>query len=984
LRTLLLNLAIVLAVTALAQDKPLPPAEAPGKMTLPPGFQATLFAGEPDVVQPIAFTFDDRGRLWVVECLSYPDWSKDGKGKDRVVIFEDNNGDGRHDTRTVFLDNGSNLTGIALGHGGVWLCSLPNLLFIPDRNGDDQPDGPAQLLLDGWSLECKHNVFNSLIWGPDGWLYGCNGITATSHVGKPGTPAADRIPMNCGVWRIHPVHKNFEPVAWGTTNPWGLDFDAFGEMFITNCVLHHIWHVVPGAHFERMYGQDLNPHSYKLMASCADHIHWAGGPWQSARGGSKHHDYGGGHAHTGCMIYLGDNWPTAYRGGVFMCNIHGNRINHDRIERRGSGYVAKHDKDFLLANDTWFRGLAIQYGPDGGVFISDWCDTGECHDYEDIHRNNGRIYKITHGKPKQVKVDLARLNDTELVQLHLYDNEWFVRRARRLLHERAIAGKLGEDAAPALLRMFNSSKDVTLQLRALWTLYVIEGIDERGLVDWCGHADENVRAWAVRLLVDMGKPSPKTIERLTALAGEERSPFVRNHLASALQRIPAGRRWSIAEKLAVREEDARDALIPFMLWYGIEPLPAADPDRAVKLLGTAKMPLVRECIARRVANLDEKSTKGGLPPLIAMLGRTQANDIRRDVLLGMREALRGRREHPMPKGWADLAVLLNRTGLADVREHVQHLSVVFGDKATIAGLQQALADAAAPTRDRQKALELLAFKQTPGLAKTLQTLIADKTMSAMALRALAAYDDPATPEAILKHYTELGAGEKADAVATLCSRQAYALALLEAVEKKRVPRTDLSPVHLRQMQTLKDKQVTARLTEVWGTIRPAARDKTAQARKLKDFLTEDTLKKANLANGRLLYAKHCATCHKLFDEGKSLGPDLTGSQRANLDYILENLLDPSALVPQDYQITVVMTRGGRALNGLLTREDDASITIATQNESVDVPKRDIAQRARLPQSFMPDGLLDALKPDEVRDLIGYLASPAQAPLPGRP
>src|SRR5262245_51514233 len=187
MRLALTLFALVFASRLTASDKPIPPKEAPSKMTVPPGFKVTLFAGEPDIVQPIAFTFDDRGRMWVVECLSYPKWRDDGKGSDRVVILEDADGNGTFDKKTVVLDNGSNLSGIELGFGGVWLCSTPNLIFIPIK--DDKPSGPPEILLDGWNLkEAKHNVFNSLAWGPDGWMYGCNGIQTKSWVGKPGTP----------------------------------------------------------------------------------------------------------------------------------------------------------------------------------------------------------------------------------------------------------------------------------------------------------------------------------------------------------------------------------------------------------------------------------------------------------------------------------------------------------------------------------------------------------------------------------------------------------------------------------------------------------------------------------------------------------------------------------------------------------------------------------------------------------------------------
>jgi len=445
-------------------DAPVPTSQAAGRMTLPEGFKATLFAGEPDVVQPIAFTFDDRGRLWVVECNSYPDWKS--KLKDRVLIFEDTDGDGRFDKRKVFWDAGSNLTGIQLGFGGVWLCSVPNLIFIADENGDDAPDGEPKVLLDGWDLNSKHNVFNGLCWGPDGWLYGLNGILSNSKVGKPGTADDKRVAINTGVWRFHPTKEIFEAFAHGTTNPWGIDFDDYGQMFITNCVIKHLWHTVQGGHYERMFGQDIEPHSYQLMQSCADHIHWAGGPWQESRGNTpKHSEAGGGHAHAGCMVYLGDNWPDSFRGGVFTLNIHGARANQDVLERKGSGYVAHHGKDFFMANDPWFRGLGIQYGPDGGVFVTDWCDTGECHDYDNSDRTNGRIYKMTYGQIASKPEDLASLSDSDLVKRQQHKNRWHVGHARRILQERKQLGKLGKDTAGQLTKMLAEEKDATAKHR---------------------------------------------------------------------------------------------------------------------------------------------------------------------------------------------------------------------------------------------------------------------------------------------------------------------------------------------------------------------------------------------------------------------------------------------------------------------------------------------------------------------------------------
>jgi putative membrane-bound dehydrogenase-like protein len=604
---------------------PVPLAEAAQRMTLPEGFRATLFAGEPDVRQPIAMALDDRGRLWIAECYAYPNWQP--KGRDRIVIFEDTDGDGRHDVRKVFWDEGNYLTGLALGFGGVWVCCAPHVLFIPDRDADDRPDGPPVVVLDGWSTKGVHNVVNGLTWGPDGWLYGCNGITSPSRVGKPGTPEEERLDINCGIWRYHPTQQLFEVVCHGTTNPWGLDFDEHGQGFFTNCVIGHLWHLIPGAHYQRMFGQDFNPHVYELLEACSDHIHWGGGRWQDSRGGKGIHDKpGGGHAHAGCMIYLGDNFPAPYRGSVFLCNIHGNRVNRDTLHRRGSGYVGRHAPDFLLAGDPWFRGLELKYGPDGSVLLIDWSDTGECHekDAHGAHHDSGRIWHIRYGPSQPVHVDLANLDNLRLVELQQHHNEWFVRHARRILQERAAAGDDMAAVHRAARDLLSRSPRTALRLRGLWTLYVTGGLqrDPALLGTLLTDEDEHLRAWGVRLCFDMpaqteeaaggngnspaGAADNLTPELRTALAqraARDASPLVRLHLASAMQRLPTGDvlRWELATALASRAEDQDDPNLPRMIWYGIEPLVPADRTRAVQLLAQTKIPLVRQLIARRLA-----------------------------------------------------------------------------------------------------------------------------------------------------------------------------------------------------------------------------------------------------------------------------------------------------------------------------------------------------------------------------------------------
>lgn len=586
------------------KNVPLPPEEALRRISLPDGFRATLFAAEPHVAQPICIQFDDRGRLWVAECYSYESsggpWNQ--PVHDRILIFEDLDGDGRFDRRKVFWDRARNLTSILPGFGGVWACSTPNFIFIPDRDGDDVPDGEPTIFLNGWNDgRIGHCVFNGLTWGPDGWIYGLQGIQGESSVGAPGS--ASRVRFNGGVWRFHPVRRIFEVVAEGTTNPWGLDWDDWGQGFFTNCVIGHLWHLIPGAHYERMYGQDFTPNTYRLIKAVSDHFHWAGKDWQKSREGAEHDVLGGGHAHCGALIYLGDAWPAAYRNTIFMHNIHGRRLNNDRLERRGSGYVGRHAPDLLRSGDPWFRGVGIRMGPDGNVYLSDWSDVGECHDNNSVHRTSGRIYKIVYGTPKHpADLDLARKSDTELVDLHLHPNDWFVRHARRLLQERAAAGRDLKGAHAALRKMLETHPDETRKLRALWTLHATGGLDEKTRLDLHGHSSEHLRSWAVRLSGEDRNPPETVLARWVEMAAKEDSALVRLFLASTLQRLPPARRWDVIAALAGRSEDADDPNLPAMIWYALEPLVAADPPRATGLLKGIKIPFVRQSLTRRLTD----------------------------------------------------------------------------------------------------------------------------------------------------------------------------------------------------------------------------------------------------------------------------------------------------------------------------------------------------------------------------------------------
>ena len=575
-------------------EKPFTPLEAAKTMQVPRGFNVTLFAGEPDIKQPIAFCIDDRGRLWVAEANNYPD-KKAGK-KDRIIILEDTDGDGRHDKRIVFYDKLEYVSGIEVGFGGVWVMSIPNFYFIPDADYNGVPDGEPVVLLDGFGTHANsHTIANGFAWGPDGWLYGTHGITNWSLPGKPGTPKEKRRRFEGGVWRYHPVRHMWEPFAIGTTNPWGIDWNEYGHAFVCNCVNPHLFHIIQGAHYEPSRNRPTGRFAYERIPTIADHLHFTNTKTIRAGIGTPEEDAaGGGHAHSGTMIYLGDNWPAKYRGDVFMNNIHGRRINHDRLARKGSGYAASHAPDVMRARDPWFVGVTLAYGPDGGVYVSDFSDTGECHHTRNTQKHTGRIYKITFGKLKPWKGDIGKLNILELVKLQSHPNEWFARHARRVLHER-------QANTSVLAKALKSNRSVPLRLRALWALRVTGNLDEKKLEGLLQDSSEHLRAWAIQLLCENRKPSEVARAEFARMAHEDKSPLVRLYLASAMQRLLLKQRVPVLAHLLAHTEDKDDQNLPLMYWYATEPVVAADRVAAVKLLTACQIPKVRQFITHRMA-----------------------------------------------------------------------------------------------------------------------------------------------------------------------------------------------------------------------------------------------------------------------------------------------------------------------------------------------------------------------------------------------
>jgi len=960
--------------------------EAAAIMTVPQGFHVQLAAAEPDVHQPVAMAFDERGRLWVAEAYTYPIRAKEGQGLDRIIILEDTNLDGVFDKRKEFTTGLNLVSGLEVGFGGVWVGAAPYLMFIPDANGDDVPDGPPQVLLDGFGYQDTHETLNAFNWGPDGWLYGCHGVFTHSRVGKPGTPDEQRIPLNAAVWRYHPTRHVFERFAEGTSNPWGVDFNDHGQAFITACVIPHLYHVIQGGRYMRQAGQHFNPHTYDDIKTIADHAHYAGAIQDHAWWGNEPplkddtSDAGGGHAHCGAMIYLGENWPERYRNTIFFNNIHGNRVNADRLVRQGSGYVGRHSDDLLLSNDRWFRGINLRMNHDGTVYLIDWYDRNACHrtNPEIWDRTNGRVYNISYGIPERKRVDLRSLDMEELVWMANSRNEWEVRMSRRVLQERAAKDKLDKPRLRALVKTIMGGIDDRVVLRALWLGHATGVLTEEDVELYLAHASAYVQAWCVQLLCEDGQVSASVQRKLAALAARPTGdPLVRLYVASALQRLEPSSRWEILQNLVGHEADAKDHNLPLMIWYATEPLVAVDPNRAIELATRSKLPQLREFIIRRAA-AEPESLNTLIASAMKLDGEGQAL-----VLEQVQKSLEGRLNVPMPAAWEQAYPVFTAAKSEGVRAAAVRLGVQFGDQRVFPSLREILSDATASVAARQQALEVLLAGRDAAAAPALYAALAEPALQGAAVRGLAAYPAEETAQVLLERYAAFSTAVKSDAISTLVSRATFVRPLLDAMEAKAIPTSDLHAYHVRQIQALGDAGLVERLEALWGTIGRSSENELVAIAQYKERLTPELLQKADRSHGRAIYQKVCASCHQLFGAGEKVGPDLTGSNRANLDYLLENVLAPSAVVGKDYQMTLLQLMDGRVVSGLITQETDSAITLRTINDSVVVAKDDIDERQLSDLSLMPTGLIDNLSTEDMADLVAYLGSPNQVEIRGR-
>ncbi|MDW8221431.1 MAG: c-type cytochrome [Gemmatales bacterium] len=952
----------------------LSPQETVKRFRVADGWEVTLFAAEPDVVNPIAFTIDERGRVWVLECYEYPKRTPPGQmPRDRIKILEDTDGDGRADKVSLWAE-GKNFptrfdlaSGLEVGYGGVFLGAPPYLFFLQDRNQDGQCDH-YEILLRGFGSQDTHETLNTFQWGPDGRLYGLHGVFTTSEV--------QGVRLDAAVWRYDVVTKRFEVFAEGTSNPWGMDFDHEGNCFIVCCVIPHLFHIVPGGiYIKQSYKPSYHPYAYGQLREISDHLHHQESGW----------------AHAGLLYLDGPTVPQALRGSLLMGSIHGSSIKRDVLRRKGSSFVASHAPDLVISGDRNVRPINLRWAPDGSIYWIDWHDQNPCHqaDPNSWDYSRGRIYRLApKGLAPQRPKDMALLSPRHLADAAVYeDNPYRYRTALRLLAER----RSGLDAQTInyLRSIALDPKQGLRSLRALWALHALGALDQGTRHRLLGHPYPAVRAWSIRFIGEQPTWDDHDLKALAQLSTTENEAPVRLELACALRRITHPSALLVLQTLLLRKEDAQDPVIPFVLWLAWEAQlsriiktpsekTAAELDRLLEHLAEHadnNLLIIREIIPRTMRRLLAEDPQPHLARCLNFVRQCTDDASKAAALSGILEALRNR-PVPPPDNWSHLVAELDVSGKGELVNLVRELGVIFRDPRSVKAALTVLSSAKSSEADLLRALQALALLNPPEALVVLKRRWESDCSEALRialLRNLGHYEDAQIANMLIQSWPKLSSTVRAEVIKTLQKRRMWARALLEAVARKEISPKELNSNTVLAIRAFQDEELNRFLDKVWGQVRETPAEIQKKIERFRQALFTG---RADPQRGRLLYEKHCAQCHRFRNQGHEVGPDLDGAERS-LDYLLINILDPNRVVGQPYFTYLILTKDGKVITGLLAAEDAQTITVRRENNVLEtVQKTNIEDMKIETRSLMPENLDQNITEQEFRDLVSYLlASP---------
>ncbi|MDC0936899.1 c-type cytochrome [Pirellulales bacterium] len=1009
-------LGTALAVSSAWGQQGWPPEEAVGKLHVADGLQLELFAAEPLVRQPVTMSVDDRDRVWVIQYLQYPEPAglkkvsgdrydrnrydrvpkpppHGPRGADRITILEDSDGDGRADSGHDFVDGLNLASGLALGRGGVWVLQSPYLLFYPDRDQDDRPDGDPEVRLTGFGLDDAHSVANSLQWGPDGWLYGVHGSTANANVRGIG--------FQQGIWRYHPETDRFELFSEGGGNTYGLDFDGQGNAIAgTNWGLVGLHQMQGGYHIKNFgkHGALHNPYTFGYF----QHM--------------PHEGENLGKLSVGGVFYQARQWPARFHDQLITANPLNHAVYAINVLGQGSTFSTRFQERVMWSDDAWFQPVDLALEADGSMLVADWYDGNINYQVTYRNRDNfdparGRIYRISAATPPDGRVNDApsirelstgesstgELSTGELSTGELSTGELSTGesstgelfdlnslRARRVLE--SLADRRDAEAAPQFLKVLRESRDQRQALHALWAVNLCLDLqqDDALAIRCLQHRYPAVRSWTVRLLGDQRQVAPAILEQLLCMARDETDVRVRAQLACTAKRLPGDDCLAIAAELARHDQDAEDAYLPMLLWWAVESKAVTHRERLLTWLADAEpwsRPLVSGTIVPRLARrYAAEGGDAGFATCAQLLALAPTAPHVRQVIGGMEQQLQGLKQGTMPEALrAPLAKMWER---GSPPLPLVLFSVRMGSAEAMHEALARIADRTISAPDRAALIESLG---QAGNVKAVQPLIEalqDSELHAIrsaALAALARYQEPAIAPAILQTYPTLDKALRNEARHVLYSRADWTRQLLEAIDQGQFNLVEIQHHELSQLLTHTDEAVRGLVDKHWGQIRvETPKEKHERMVELGEILAEG---QGEAMRGKAQFKNLCAKCHQLHGEGERIGPDLTPYPRHELAYLLLHTVDPSAVIRPAYQTVRIATDDGRTLTGLLAETTPKTLTLLTaENKRILVARDEIEQMEDSSVSLMPDKLFADFSEQQIRDLFAYLQSGTSEPL----
>lgn len=974
------------------------PAESLAQFQVAPGLRWDLAATEPMVRQPLNLHFDERGRMWVVQYLQYPFPAglkvtkydqylravydkvpppppNHIKGKDRITILEDTNGDGTFDKAKDFVSDLNIARSVVTGRGGVWVLNPPYLLFYPDKNRDDIPDGPPEVKLSGFGLEDTHSGANSLAWGPDGWLYGAHGSTCTADI--KGVKF-----LGQAIWRYHPVSGDFEVFAEGGGNTFSVEFDAQGRVFSgSNYGQTRGLHYAQGALYIKgwsKHGPAMSPYRFGWF----EHM-----------------------AHKGyeprfpqAMLYYEGGAIPQYEGHIVVGMALTSRVMASKVARDTSSFQTADIETSVLSSNRWFRPVDMKTGPDGAIYFADWCDSRLSHlDPRDTwDKESGRIYRLsaTGAKVGWDKLDFTKLSGDELIKLLSHPNKWHRQTALRVLWDRGdktLVPKLKQAVfsepevffsvpVPSQVKAAAMAAAKHFPLEAFWAVNASGGFDDAFALQTLKHPNEMVRYWTVRLLGDRKKAlSPTLHPALFRLARTEPVAEVRSQLASTATRLPGNDCLAITRELLLRSEDVGDKHIPLLLWWAIESKAVSDRNRVMQMFLDSTLwetPIVQKFIVSRLGQRFTAERSEENLATAALLFEMAPNAAAVDELIkGMEAGLQGDPVKSVPptlaKKVADLWA--SRPPTPTLISFAVRLGHAPAAQAALARIS----DAKVSEADRRKTITLLAERRVdaavPVFLKELRFAKSDALRLDL-VNALQRFASPDIARELLDLYPGFSGKLRDTAQAALASRPDWSRRLLAAVDEGQLKKEQISIANLLAITAFKDATSDALIKKHWGRLNKTSEEKEAQIAKVRKLLAGA---KGDAQAGREVFKLACAVCHTLNKEGGKIGPDLTGYERDNLDFILPAIVDPSLAIREEYTAFNITTHDDQAITGLITEINAQSVVVLDlAGNKTTFGRTQVKDMRASHTSLMPEGLLDTMTEQQVKDLFAYFMSGA--------